>query len=143
VSTILASGASSYSWNTGSTTPSISLTLSLTTSYTITGTDINGCAKTVTVTQFVATCIGINELNGNGQGDIKVYPNPNNGNFIVNSDQNITLNIVNAIGQVVSVIDISDENKKEVNVSHLPNGVYFITGQNQNLIINKKIIVER
>jgi hypothetical protein len=143
VSTILASGASSYSWNTGSTTPSISLTLSLTTSYTITGTDINGCAKTVTVTQFVATCIGINELNGNGQGDIKVYPNPNNGNFIVNSDQNITLNIVNAIGQVVSVIDISDENKKEVNVSNLPNGIYFITGQNQNLKVNKKIIVER
>jgi hypothetical protein len=143
VSTILASGASSYSWNTGATTPSISLTLSLTTSYTITGTDINGCAKTVTVTQFVATCIGINELNGNGQGDIKVYPNPNNGNFIVNSDQNITLNIVNAIGQVVSVIDISDENKKEVNVSNLPNGIYFITGQNQNLKVNKKIIVER
>jgi hypothetical protein len=143
VSTIFASGANTYSWNTGATTPSISLTLSLTTTYTLTGTDVNGCVKSVTVTQYVATCEGINILQTNGDDPISIYPNPNNGNFIVRSDQNITLQIVNALGQLVGTVDLSRENKKEVNISHLPNGVYFITGQNLNVIINKKIIVER
>jgi hypothetical protein len=143
VSTIVAGGANSYSWNTGATTPSISFNLNLTTSYTVTGTDLNGCAKTVTITQFVATCKGINEWQSNGDDAISVYPNPNNGSFTVSSEQNISLQIVNALGQLVGTLDLSKENKKEVNVSHLPNGIYFITGQNQNLKVNKKIIVEK
>jgi hypothetical protein len=53
--TLTASGATSYSWNTGATTASISATPSSTTSYTVTGTT-NGCSKsatsTITVTQL-------------------------------------------------------------------------------------------
>jgi hypothetical protein len=143
VSTILASGATSYSWNTGVTSPSISVTLSLTTSYTITGTDVNGCAKTVTITQFVATCIGVDELKGNSAGGITVYPNPNNGNFTVDSDVNITLTIVNALGQTVSTLKLSDENKKAALISNLPNGIYFLIGNDNDVKLSKKIIVER
>ena len=143
VSTILASGATSYSWNTGVTSPSISVTLSLTTSYTITGTDVNGCAKTVTITQFVATCIGVDELKGNSAGGITVYPNPNNGNFTVDSDVNITLTIVNALGQTVSTVKLSDENKKAAWISNLPNGIYFLIGNDNDIKLSKKIIVER
>jgi hypothetical protein len=143
VSTILASGATSYSWNTGVTSPSISLTLSLTTSYTITGTDVNGCAKTVTVTQFVATCIGVNELKGNSDGGITVYPNPNSGNFIIRSDVNLTLRIINTLGQLVSEFNLSDDNRNEILINNLESGIYFIQGDSQRYTINKKIVVEK
>ena len=117
VSTITGNGATSYSWNTGASTPTISFTLSLTTTYTLTGTDVNGCAKTVSVTQFVATCIGIEDHSFDNNAGLIVYPNPNNGNFTISSDVNISLSIVNALGQVVSTIDLSDVHKKEITVS--------------------------
>lgn len=49
---LLANGATSYIWNTSATTASISDTPTITTSYTATGTDNNGCenASVVTVT---------------------------------------------------------------------------------------------
>lgn len=142
VSTITGNGASTYSWNTGSTNPVLSFTLSVTTNYTLTGTDLNGCSKTVTVTQFVATCPGMGELGDDGTG-IEVYPNPSNGNFTVKAEVTLSLEILNAIGQVVGTIRLSDENKKQTTVNNLPDGIYFITGESNGLKINKKIIIER
>lgn len=54
-STVLtASGASTYSWNTGATTNTISVSPSSTTIYTVTGTS-NGCSNTKTVSVTVKT----------------------------------------------------------------------------------------
>jgi PKD repeat protein len=49
---ITASGATTYSWNTGATTPSISVTPSATTNYTVTGTS-TGCSNTKTISVTV------------------------------------------------------------------------------------------
>lgn len=45
-----AGGATTYSWNTGATTASISVTPTITSVYTVTGTDANGCKMTNTQT---------------------------------------------------------------------------------------------
>ena len=142
VSTISGSGATSYSWSTGATTPSISLTLSLTTSYTLTGTDVNGCVKTVSVTQFVATCIGI-EKNSQDNLGVNVYPNPNNGSFVISSDVKLNLHLINALGQEMTTINLIEGDKKDITVSSLPAGIYFITGQSGDVKINKKVVIER
>jgi PKD repeat protein len=47
--TLTASGASSYSWNTGATTSSISVTPTITTNYTVVGTNTLGCSNTRTL----------------------------------------------------------------------------------------------
>jgi hypothetical protein len=47
--TLMASGASSYSWSTSSTSSSIVVSPSLTTTYSVTGTNTLGCSKTNTV----------------------------------------------------------------------------------------------
>jgi PKD repeat protein len=44
-----ATGATTYSWNTGATTPSISVTPTITTNYTVVGTNAAGCVNTKTV----------------------------------------------------------------------------------------------
>ncbi len=47
--TLTASGASSYAWNTGATTSSISVTPTITTNYTVVGTNTLGCSNTRTL----------------------------------------------------------------------------------------------
>lgn len=62
---LMASGASTYSWNTGPTTSSISVTPSVTTNYTVVGsvgTCSNSAVSTVTVTGQVITISGINTI---------------------------------------------------------------------------------
>jgi gliding motility-associated-like protein len=51
--TLSATGASNYSWNTGATTNSITVNPTVGTSYTVTGTDANGCVNTQTQTVSV------------------------------------------------------------------------------------------
>ncbi|MFN5183829.1 MAG: beta strand repeat-containing protein [Bacteroidota bacterium] len=52
-STLTGSGASTYSWNTGSTNNPLIVTPASTTAYTVTGTDANNCSNTATVTLTV------------------------------------------------------------------------------------------
>ncbi len=59
---ILATGASSYSWSTGAGTYSISVTPSVTTSYTVTGTTMPNCKGTMIITQTVVACTGIKPI---------------------------------------------------------------------------------
>src|SRR6185436_11540098 len=53
--TLTASGASSYQWNTGETTASISVHPSSTTTYSVIGTNSSGCSKTASVTVTVGS----------------------------------------------------------------------------------------
>ena len=50
---LTAAGASTYSWNTGATVPSINVTPSTNTTYTVTGTSAAGCTNTATSTVVV------------------------------------------------------------------------------------------
>ncbi|HRO76316.1 MAG TPA: PKD domain-containing protein, partial [Crocinitomicaceae bacterium] len=53
--TLTASGATSYSWSTGATTSAITESPAVTTTYTVTGTDANGCSGTASITVSVLT----------------------------------------------------------------------------------------
>lgn len=52
--TLTAGGATSYSWNTGAATASISVTPAAATVYTVTGTDASGCTSKVTATVSIS-----------------------------------------------------------------------------------------
>lgn len=56
---LTASGASTYSWNTGATTSSITSTPTTNTTYTVTGTDALGCKTTTTQLVTVAASLSI------------------------------------------------------------------------------------
>jgi len=55
---LTANGASTYLWNTSATTSVIAISPNVTTNYTVTGTDANGCANSVVLTQSVSACTG-------------------------------------------------------------------------------------
>ncbi len=139
---ITANGATYYSWSTTQTTSVIYVgAQNVTRTYTVTGTDDNGCSKTVTVTLYVAICEGIESYGANNI-QLNIYPNPSNGNFFISSDASIELSVVNTLGQEVARFK-AEASKKEIQLNNLPAGVYFITGQANGIKVNKKIIVEK
>ncbi|MDO8998508.1 MAG: glycine-rich protein, partial [Bacteroidota bacterium] len=106
--TLTASGANTFTWNTAATTTVIAVSPTVTTSYTVTGTDANGCTNATTITQSVSACTGIENLSSNNQNlFLNVYPNPNNGEFTISTDSEMNLSIVNNLGQVVKEISIN------------------------------------
>ncbi|HVA98882.1 MAG TPA: PKD domain-containing protein, partial [Bacteroidia bacterium] len=57
--TLTATGATTYSWNTGSTSNPITVTPTTTTNYTVTGTDVNGCTSSTTTSVVVAPALSV------------------------------------------------------------------------------------
>ena len=152
-SLITATGATSYSWagvpnpvNTAVLTYSAGSNgySNSTSVFTVTGTDANGCSKSAVVTQLVATCIGIENLNGNENAQlINVYPNPNNGHFSIESTVAMQVKVINNLGQVVKTINLSESTKQEINMSNLANGIYLIVGESEGKRIAKKIVLNK
>ncbi|MCC6371031.1 MAG: T9SS type A sorting domain-containing protein [Bacteroidia bacterium] len=140
--TLTASGASTYSWSTSASTSSIVVTSSLITTlnYQVFGIGANSCTNAATVSVKVIGCVGLTELNNSVE--VLVYPNPNTGEFTVESHNQVNLTVVNQLGQVVKHMVLDADNNYRAKVSGLSAGVYFITGQNSGTSINHKIIVE-
>ncbi len=141
--TLTANGAVNYVWNPGGPGTSISVSPTVSTTYTVTGTSAAGCTDSTTFTQNVSACTGLQPL-GVWSSEIVVYPNPNNGLFtleIQNVSTNTTVSVINLIGQTVIKQEITGE-KTLLDIRELNDGVYFVQLRNnsQNKVV--KIIKE-
>ncbi len=134
--TLSVSGAISYSWNNGSNLNLITVSPTLSTSYTVTGVNLNGCAKTEVFTQNVNPCASINQLNSfNNQ--LLIYPNPNNGEFTIDTLSETDITIINAIGQVIKQQHLS-EGKNTIDLNEQAKGIYFLKlGGKAKLVIKE------
>jgi hypothetical protein len=141
--TITANGATNYAWNTGATTASFSVSPTINTNYTVTGTDANNCSNTATVQLRVQTCAGIAQVNGLENYELSIYPNPSNGAFTIESDVAINLSLIDELGQTVKTISLTEANKHEINISELANGIYFVVGKTDSIKVNQKIVVAK
>lgn len=137
--TLTASGANTYLWNTSATTTVISVTPSVTTSYTVTGTT-NGCSSTFVVSQAVSPCTGIN-TNVASLSGMLVYPNPNTGEFTIelNNGSEKAIDIMDLTGRIV-VSDKSNSDKINFNINTLANGVYYVRIQSNTSVEIVKIV---
>ncbi len=136
-----ASGASTYSWTNGSTGASVSISPTITTNYTVTGTNANGCSGQASIQLKVNNCLSVFE--SILKDGISIFPNPSSGDFVIQSESQMNLSLVNQLGQNVTLIELNSSNNYQVNVNNLVSGIYFITGENGNNKINRKIIVNR
>jgi hypothetical protein len=118
---LTASGASTYAWNPGGSGTMISVSPTVTTTYTVTGTDANGCENNAVVTQSVNLCAGINQLT-NSANIISVFPNPSSTKLTVKTDEDIQIiYIYNSLGALVQT-----EKTKTFPVEQLPSGLYIL-----------------
>jgi hypothetical protein len=124
--TLTASGVSSYTWNTGSNSSTITISPTATTIYTVMGTGSNGCVGGALISQSVSACIGIKELSENNSV-VTVYPNPNSGVFNVRVDnfENCSIEIYNVIGELILKEKIMST-ETNVDIKEFSAGVYQI-----------------
>ncbi|MBS1636346.1 MAG: T9SS type A sorting domain-containing protein [Bacteroidetes bacterium] len=138
--TLTASGASTYTWSTTQTTPSIVISPTTTVNYTVTGTDANGCVNTATCQQAVVPCTGIQELPDNTPA-VNLYPNPNNGSFILEITTDASICITNTLGQVLYSAK-TEAGKHTINIEHEHAGVYYVHILENNKQHTVKLIKE-
>jgi len=122
--TLTASGtATSYTWSTTENTMDIAVSPTVQTTYTVNGTDANGCENTTTITQDVSLCTGITTLSNDYT--IKLYPNPTNGLLTLELNAAAKVTITNALGQVVFA-ETFDAGKHSLDIKNETTGVYFV-----------------
>jgi hypothetical protein len=96
----------------------------------------------------VGSSFGVGELEDDFNASI--YPNPNDGTFVVELKsvvkEHVNLRVVNAYGNTVyqqENIDISGENRIEMNMGEFSEGVYFLIIDNESMRSYKKIVINR
>jgi hypothetical protein len=122
--TLSAFGANTYTWSNGLITPYIIEAPQQTSTYTLTGSDSTGCESSVLITQMVNACTAIKEMESNEQS-ISVYPNPNNGNFLVDMKGNGQASLFNSIGQRVANYTLVD-GVNFISETGFSKGIYFL-----------------
>ncbi len=79
---------------------------------------------------------------------LSVYPNPNQGSFtieIFGENNNVTLEIVNVLGQKIFSQELKNLNGKQIipaDLSHHGKGVYWMNLYFNNEVINKRIVIQ-
>lgn len=139
--TLTASGANTYSWSNNGSTASILVNgLFSNTTFTAIGTNTNGCSNFATYTQTVVNCTGISS-NNEQESVLRVFPNPNNGEFSVSSRQNLKLNLVNDMGQLIKTFELDELNQHSFTVRNVTAGIYFIVSADADKGLYQKIVV--
>jgi Secretion system C-terminal sorting domain len=142
VSALTGSGAATYVWTGPQSGVTVSVTPTTQTTFTVIGTDVNGCNDTTTVLVKVSLCTGIQE-NGLGYEVVNIYPNPNNGEFVISSDIEIDLTLVNSLGQLIKKVKLADTKANKVSWNDLPGGIYYLVGEKSGVRINQKVIINK
>ena len=99
-----------------------------------------GCS-TDTSNCYSITTIGMNEFDNSS---ISIYPNPNNGEFIIskNTMANINIEIFNVLGEMTYKTSIIKD-KTSIDLKHYSKGVYFIKLMNaEGIITVQKISIQ-
>jgi hypothetical protein len=137
--TLAVVGVGPYLWSTGSTNSLITVTPTVTTTYSVLGnntgegTITEGCSNSASVTVNVLICNGLESFSNTPQ--LKLYPNPVKDKLSIDVLDNMpqtTLRILNSLGKEVLAIDLNaavlneSNGSIEIKVSELPSGLYFI-----------------
>ncbi|WP_417602223.1 T9SS type A sorting domain-containing protein [Owenweeksia hongkongensis] len=146
------SNADTYTWDFGNS--NIGTGVNVTESYglpngsfTVKLTVTNACGSTDDTTVVINTNIGLNDL-AIGQ-HLKVYPNPNNGEFTVEvklvSAQNNQLVITDMSGKEVYRKEIEDANgayAETLSLKYLPKGVYMLNLETRDGKLVRRLVIE-
>lgn len=85
-----------------------------------------GCSNTASTSIVVSSCVGLNSVTGNG-GILNIYPNPNTGNFTIETTNvnEMLIEIMDLTGRVVYKT-ISTLSSTNINFQEFANGVYSL-----------------
>jgi hypothetical protein len=74
-----------------------------------------------------------------GAPSLRIYPNPNQGEFTIVSRRKGTFSLYNSLGQVIRTFRFN-ASTTTVTVTHLENGVYFLVGADRSVAAEKIVV---
>lgn len=137
--TLTGGGATTYTWS-GGVTDAMAFVPASSNTYTVTGTDANGCTNTATVGITVSACTGINAIAGTNIS-FGIYPNPANGAFTVSAPvMGLFVEIYDNTGKLALREAIALE-KQQINAD-LPSGIYLVklSDNDHKVMFTQKLI---
>jgi hypothetical protein len=140
--TLSLSGAGSYSVNGVSSTNNYTAQPAANTIYTISaaGAVTNACIAKKTISLTVLPCANISH--GNKQSrTIRIYPNPSNGAFTVETEFNAEISITDISGRLVYIKSLNS-GKHSLDLSEQARGIYFMKAKDINQFVVFKLIKE-
>ncbi len=142
--TLSASGANTYLWSTGDLSPTLTVSPSVTSSYTVTGTDSNQCESSLILQQLVSDCTGLEAISTTKRSYL-LYPNPGNGEFFIQLSElniNTSLEIYNSIGDLIHTQKINNL-VNPLNLESVSKGIYMLVlKENGKLLTTLRLIKE-
>jgi hypothetical protein len=148
--TLTVSGASSYTWNTGPQSPTISVTPANTTIYTIAAVGAYSCWVGSIYTLNVKNCTGLKELNEN-KNLFAVYPNP--ATEAVNVELQMenagitSIEIYNSLEQIVYTWQNLSSSKESpysyrIDIRGHAKGIYYLKVSTSDQCAVRKLLLE-
>ncbi len=136
--------ATSYAWSTGAITTSISVTPTITTTYSVTGNSVCG-AVTATVVQNVSPCTGIESITTSD--DIGIYPNPATDHVTISissylASNNTHVEITDALGRLIMKENLNTD-MTTIRLNKLEDGVYFFKVITNNQVVKIGKVVKQ
>ena len=106
---------------------------SITVTYTVTRSDLNGCENSDSITVQVNTCKSLKENANNNP--LFIYPNPTSVQLNISGldIKQQTVFITNVIGEVLRTIETNGIKAISVDIENLSPGVYFINCNNKSI----------
>lgn len=135
--TLTANGATSYTWNTTATTAVIAISPSVTTTYTVTGSNANGCTNVATVTQSVSACTGI--ANNSNAASLEISPNPSSGLFMIKANTQVSIAVFDVLGSLIMKTEIPAGDYK-LNLEGQSKGLYIVKCTSQGQVKSYRLI---
>lgn len=129
VTTLTGMGAVNFQWSSANSLllgNPVNVSPNMSTTYSVTGADANGCEGITSYQLNVTECVGLNEITTTA-GGVKLYPNPNQGEFVIefqNTNAN-SVEVCDLTGRVL-VQEQAKGTKITINLSDFANGVYYV-----------------
>ncbi len=134
--TLTASGADTYVWSTGETTATIIVAPTQTTTYIVTGYDVQGCSAQAEITVEVKTSgLGENSISA------KLYPNPTKDNITIEANGLQHITITNILGQMVYDAT-TDSDNLTLDMAQFGAGIYTIRIATNEGVCVKRVSVD-
>lgn len=140
-SSLTVAGAATYSWSNGSTATLINVSPSLTTTYSVMGTDANNCSASSSITINVSNCTNLSN-NADELLGVEVFPNPSHGWVNLNLGQTGLKRVIvfNYLGELINTIE-SESATEVLDLNGLSKGIYIIRITSQHQSANFRLIL--
>lgn len=143
--TLIATGANTYTWTSNNAFlvgAQVLVSPSTETSYTLVATDDKTCQASRVLQVAISECVGINEFS-NELSSANLFPNPNNGEFVLSLNANIVtkVQVLDVTGRIV-YSDINVANESNIKLNQLAAGVYYVKITNDNTSKTLKFVKE-